>query len=188
MTSFPILQTSRLVLREFKPEDVEALYDIFSQDIVTRYYNLETMHSLDQSMKLVDVRISHFKKGIGIRWAIALKGNADLLIGSCGCYNLNKVYRSMEIGYDLHPSFWRQGLMTEALTNMLGVCFSNQFFFYLNRVEALTDVDNIASIGLLSKLGFKQEGIRREYGFWKGNFHDARSFALLRQDWQRKMD
>ena len=44
-------------------------------------------------------------------------------------------------------------------------------------------MDNEASIRLLNKLGFREEGIRRQYGYWKDEYHDVRSFALLKQDW-----
>jgi ribosomal-protein-alanine N-acetyltransferase len=75
--------------------------------------------------------------------------------------------------------------MTEALTAMLDFCFGDRFFFPTNRVEALIDLGNVASRGLLEKLGFVEEGIRREYGYWKDRFHDVRAFALLRRDWRR---
>jgi ribosomal-protein-alanine N-acetyltransferase len=65
------------------------------------------------------------------------------------------------------------------------LCFGNGFFFRVNRVEALIDLGNAASRSLLEKLGFVQEGIRREYGYWKDRFRDVRSFALLRRDWRR---
>ena len=99
-------------------------------------------------------------------------------------YNLNKASRSVEIGYDLHPAYWRQGIMTEALRAVIDYGFSEEFCFWLNRIEALTYVEHEASAGLLRKLGFQEEGIRREYGYWKGESHDLRSFSLLRRDWE----
>ena len=182
MSQFPALDTERLMLREYRASDAQAVFDIFSQDIVTRYYILETMQSLGQAKALVATRAGLFGKEVGIRWAICLRKNEDRAIGSCGCYRLNKVFRSIEIGYELHPAFWRQGIMTEALTAMLDFCFSDGFFFRLNRVEALTEVENGASARLLVKLGFVEEGIRREYGYWKDHHHDVRAFSLLRRD------
>jgi ribosomal-protein-alanine N-acetyltransferase len=183
MKSFPVLITKRLVLREFQASDAVAVFDIFSQDIATRYHNLETMLSVERAKKVVAARSSLFENGIGIRWGIALKDRPDIIIGSCGYYHLNRAFRSAEMGYDLHPAFWRQGFMTEALTAAIDHGFSDRYFFRLNRVEALTYLQHEASVGLLKKLGFQEEGIRREYGYWKGQFHDLRSFSLLRRDW-----
>lgn len=184
LSPFPALDTERLTLREYRASDAQAVFDIFSQDSVTRYYILETMQSLEDAEALVATRASLFEKETGIRWAICLRENEDRAIGSCGCFRLNKAFRSIEIGYDLHPAFWRQGIMTEALTAMLDFCFSDGFFFRLNRVEALTEMENAASAGLLVKLGFMEEGMRREYGYWKGRYHDGRAFSLLRRDWE----
>jgi [ribosomal protein S5]-alanine N-acetyltransferase len=53
----------------------------------------------------------------------------------------------------------------------------------LNRVEAQTIVDNLASVRLLLRLGFRQEGVRREYSLEEdGALHDSAIYALLRGD------
>jgi ribosomal-protein-alanine N-acetyltransferase len=183
MTQFPVLQTRCLVLREFRQSDAQAVFEIFSQDAVTMYHNLETMQSITQAERLVEVRAGVFEQGLGVRWGIVLREQRDGVIGSCGYYNLNKASRSAEIGYDLHPAYWQQGIMSEALRAVIAYGFSEGFFFRLNRIEALTYVEHEASAGLLRKLGFEEEGIRREYGYWKGETHDLRGFSLLRRDW-----
>ena len=179
MNEFPILQTRRLVLREFLETDALAVFDSFSQEAVTRYVNRPPMQSVQEAEELVKVRASLFERGIGIRWAVVLEENLDTLIGSCGFYKLDRANHSVETGYDLHPVYWRQGIMTETLKRAFDFAYSDAFFFYLNRVQALTQ----ASIGLLKKLGFQEEGLRREAGYWKDQYHDLRSFSLLRRDW-----
>ena len=179
---FPVLNTRRLMLREVRPTDATAVFDSLSQEVTTKYINRGPMESLDEAEKLVEIRASLFERGIGIRWAITLRENPDSLIGSCGYYKMDKGNHSVETGYDLHPAFWREGLMTEALTAVINFAYSDQFFFYLNRIQALTYVDNQASIGLLMKLGFQEEGLRREAGYWENQYHDLRSFSLLRRD------
>lgn len=183
MTKFPLLSTNRLILRQFRPSDAPAVYEIFSQEIVTRYLNLETMDSITQAEKVIKIRMEAFERGAGIRWGITLKRMGDGLIGSCGYYNLDEMHCTAEIGYDLHPTFWRQGIMTEALSAVIAYGFGEDFKFWLNRIQALTYVEHAASAGLLLKLGFQEEGIRRESGYWKGAFHDLRCFSLLRRDW-----
>ena len=183
MNEFPILQTERLSLREFQPAYIQAVFDSFSQEKVTKYINRGPMQSIQEAEELVEIRTSLFKRGIGIRWAITTIDDPEKYIGSCGCYKFDQANRSMEIGYDLLPDYWRQGFMTEAVKAMLNFVYSEAFFFHLNRIEALTYVDHLASIGLLKKLGFKEEGIRREAGFWENQYHDLQSFSLLRYEW-----
>lgn len=183
LSQFPFLTTRRLLLREFRQSDAQAVFDIFSQDELTRHHNQSTMRALEEAETLVSARINVFIEGAGIRWAIVLRHQKDRVIGSCGFYNLNKMNSSVEIGYDLHPAYWRQHIMSEALRAAIDFGFSEAGWFPLNRVEALTYLENEASAGLLLKLGFQEEGIRREYGFRRGKFHDLRCFSLLRREW-----
>lgn len=54
----------------------------------------------------------------------------------------------------------------------------------LNRIEAFVTVGNNRSLNTLDKLGFKQEGILRDYEYTQGNFHDQVVLALLKRDWE----
>lgn len=65
---------------------------------------------------------------------------------------------------------------------MLDYCFVNDLPFLINRVAATTDLDSQRSINLLKRLGFSEEGVLRQYGFWKGKPQDVRMFSLLRSD------
>jgi len=186
MKEFPILMTKRLFLREFRPTDALGLFDSFSQEITTKYINRGPMQSIKEAEELVEIRASLFERGIGVRWAIALRESPEDIIGSCGYFCMQSGNRSVEIGYDLHPVYWRQGIMTEALRAVIDFAYGDSFFFPLNRIEALTYLDHKASIGLLKKLGFLEEGIRREAGYWENQFHNLRSFSLLRYDWLRR--
>jgi ribosomal-protein-alanine N-acetyltransferase len=183
MNEFPSLQTRRLVLREFRETDAPAVFDSFSQEAVARYVNRAAMQSVTEAEELVKMRASIFERGIGIRWAIVLRENLDAVIGSCGFYKLDRANHSVETGYDLHPAYWRQGIMTETLKRVFDFAYSEAFFFDLNRIQALTYPQNQASIGLLKKLSFQKEGLRREAGYWEDQYHDLQSFSLLRRDW-----
>ena len=54
----------------------------------------------------------------------------------------------------------------------------------LNRIDALVYTENNRSIQLLQKLGFKQEGVLRDYFYLDGNFYDHSIFALLQREWK----
>ena len=97
------------------------------------------------------------------------------MIGTCG-YNIwvRPAHRSL-LGYDLNRSHWGQGLMGEALTAILDFGFGAM---QLNRVEALTFPQNTASKRLLTKLGFKKEGLLREYEYPKGSPQDMAIYSL----------
>jgi ribosomal-protein-alanine N-acetyltransferase len=88
------------------------------------------------------------------------------------------------IGYELARPFWRQGIMSEALTAILALGFGEMG---LNRIDAVVLPDNLASIRLLEKLGFCNEGLLREYENW-GNkgFVDLCMLSLLKKTWSKE--
>ncbi len=174
----PYLETSRLVLREIVEQDAEALFRIFSNPDVMRYYDTEVFTSLTQAQQLVVRQRYRFEQKQRFRWGIALKETNEL-IGTCGFVNWERRQFYAELGYELAQKYWRQGLMSEVVGAMIDFGFVHMD---LHRIEAMIVPENIASAQLLRKLGFQEEGILRERGFWKHTFHDLLLFSLLRKD------
>lgn len=181
IASFPQLETDRLILREFRLDEADqmALFHIFSDSRVTRYYNLETFTKPEQAWQLLQRRHSRFWQKRGIRWAITLK-SSDELIGSCGFNSLNYKKKVGELGYELARPFWQQGIMTEAVRAAINYGVAN---LPLDRMEAWIMPENRASANLLLKVGFQSEGIIFAKGYWNGTFHDLELFSLLAEQW-----
>jgi ribosomal-protein-alanine N-acetyltransferase len=175
--SFPELETDRLILREIVPEDAPAIFRIFSNEMVTHYYDLVTYTRVEQAAELIDFFDESFELERAIRWGIERKADG-VLMGTCG-YVWLRTYRG-EVGYELHPDYWGQGYMAEAIDAIVDFGFTD---LKLNRVEALVMVENEPSARLLRALGFQEEGVLRQHDFFKGAFHDMRLFALLAQDY-----
>lgn len=185
--AFPLISTERLTLRAFCSRDLQALYAIFSDERVTRFYDVDTFTSIEEAECMLQWRMPALEQQpLGaLRWAICLNHDPDTLIGSCGFHSSNSGYHSVEIGYELNPTHWGMGYASEALRAMLTHCFTHDLPFRINRVAATTNLDSKKSMRLLGRLGFVEEGVLRQYGFWKGRFHDVRLFSLLREDWLR---
>ncbi|MEH1843236.1 MAG: GNAT family protein [Nostoc sp.] len=173
LSSFPQLETERLLLRETTLQDAEAIFAVFSDPRVTQFHNLDTFTSIEEAIALIVRRAKRFERGIGIRWGIARKQD-NVMIGSCG-FTWNPQEQSAEIGYELANTFWRQGIMTEAVHTILQFGFEKMG---LRFVVAQVMLDNIASKKLLEKLGFQSQGVLKQYGFFKGQFHDLEQFVL----------
>lgn len=174
--TFPELQTDRLRLVEVKTEHAKGLFDNLSNPDVTRYYGREPMTELAEAEKLVEHFKSIFSTSRGIRWAIIRKED-NRFAGTIGLNNLSKGMKRAEVGFEIHPDFWRTGITSEALDAVLNYSFTEMS---LHRMGAVTFLDNVASISLLKKHGFEQEGILRNYLFQNGQSHDARVFSVLK--------
>jgi len=179
---FPQLETERLILQEMTLDDVEFYFHHFNNDKIIEGCCFPGPRTLEAAKEELErYCISPFKEDKGIRWGIVRKGDNEL-IGTCGYYDWNKTTRRAEIGYDLDPAYWGQGIMTEALQTMLRYGFEKM---RLNRIQAIIDSNNTQSMKLVYRLGFKKEGVLRQRSYFNGKFRDDACFSLLREDWEK---
>lgn len=176
---FPILETERLHLIQITSEYTESYFDIMSRDEVTNYYGMDSLMSREEAAKIVLAFQNTYEKKSGIRWGIVLKDSGQF-VGTLGLNNLNRWSKKAEIGYELHPSYWRKGLTTEAVNEVLRYSFENLGLF---RMGAVTYPQNEPSNLLLQRLGFKKEGILRGFLYQNNQSHDACVSSLLRTEW-----
>lgn len=178
MLTFPTLETERLVLRQLRPEDAADLFNYFSNDAVTEFYDLDTFTQQEQAENLIRIFYDKFLTQTGIRWGITLKTD-DNVIGTCGFHNWSKKHFKAEIGYELNPDYWGQGIMTEALKEVIRF---GHHHLGLNRVEAYIYPDNINSRKLLVNFGFEEEGYLKKYFYVKQRFTDAVILSIIKKD------
>jgi [ribosomal protein S5]-alanine N-acetyltransferase len=177
MSDFPPIKTDRLLLREIVAADAPDLFAIHGDAEAMRWFGSDPLTDIQQAEKLVEAFASWRQlPNPGTRWGIQRQAG-HRLIGTCGLFRWNRGWKSCSIGYELASSAQGEGFMTEALSAILRWGFSNM---ELNRVEAQVHPENTASVKLLRKLGFAEEGRMREAGFWLGTHHDLLQFALLR--------
>jgi len=179
---FPQLETDRLILREMTLDDVEFYFHHFNNDKVVDGCCFPGPKNLEAAKEELELYcIKPFKENRGIRWGIARKEGNEL-IGTCGYYDWIKPSRRAEIGYDLAPANWGQGIMTEALCAALKHGFEKMG---LNRIQAIIDSKNIRSLKLVHRLGFKKEGVLRQRSYFNGQFLDDVCFSLLKKEWTK---
>jgi ribosomal-protein-alanine N-acetyltransferase len=179
---FPELETKRLVLRRMTLADAEFYLRHFSDPDIVELTAFDAPENIDKArQELLEFCIKPFEENKGIRWGIVLKGETELA-GTIGYHQWVKAggYHA-RVGYDLAAAYRRRGIMTEALMAVLRYGFEAM---RLNKVEACTDSRNVASTGLLEKLGFHQDGVLRENTYYHGRFIDEVVFSLLASEWR----
>ena len=87
----------------------------------------------------------------------------------------------LEIGYAVAPEERGKGYTTEAVQLLLDYSFLTTLAV---RVQAHTDIRNIASQRILEKNGFSKEGTNRQSYFANGELHDMFIFSILRKEWK----
>ncbi|KDM91651.1 GNAT family N-acetyltransferase [Photobacterium galatheae] len=181
--NFPELETERLTLKQLTIQDTASIFALFSNAAVIEFYDLEVFSDLSQSVNFIGLMQERFDSKSGIRWGIHLKETGDL-VGTCGFNSWNSRMKSAVIGYDLLPSYWGNGLITEAVHQIVAYAFSDKLpCGEINRIQADTIPGNVASESVLLKTGFKEEGLRRQSGYWKNQFPDLKCFGLIKSDY-----
>jgi len=176
---FPVLNLGDITLRAMKLEDAEDYFALMSDPRVNQYESDENVPTtLEEAMTEVRYYGGLFHRRQSVYWVIA-DSNTEKLIGIIG-YNSWSVHNQRaEVSYDILPEYWRRGIGTKALNNIVAFGFTKMF---LNRIEARTTIENVGSVKLLMKIGFKQDGILRSYRLIRGKFVDINMLSILRKN------
>lgn len=182
--TFPKIETQRLILNSLEPQDAAEIYTLFSDARVIEFYDFDVFTDTFQADNFIRKMEKRFQSGAGIRWGIKLVGS-EKLVGTCGFNSWDSKMKSAVLGYDLLPEHWEKGIGTEAVRAIIDLALNGALACGdLNRIQADTIPGNVGSELVLKKIGFKEEGLRRECGFWKNKFHDLKCFGLIKRDYK----
>lgn len=173
---FPVISTSRLLLRAIADMDRYKLFALRSDTEVMRFIE----HRRARSMADIDVfiraiQVQH-QNSEGVHWAITMEGT-DELIGNIALFRIQKEHYRAELGYSLATAFQGKGIMTEAVSAVLAYGFNT---LGLHSVEAHINPENTASKNVLERAGFVREGLFKENFYSNGTFTDTAVYSLLK--------
>jgi len=184
VSAFPTLSTRRLQLREIVASDAPALLAIHSDRETMKWFGTDPLADLEAAERVI-AGFANMRTlpSPGVRWGLvhAVPGKGSALLGTCGVFRWNRGWRSCLAGYELARHAQGQGYMTEALRAIFGWAFATMA---VDRIEAQVHPRNAPSLALLERLGFVQEGLLREAGYWHGARHDLVQLGLLRREFQ----
>ena len=173
------IRTSMLVLRPPEITDAEALFSVFSDVEVMRYWSTPPWQSMqDASARIERDRVALID-GSFLCLLLQPVGGGPIL-GAVTLLAFVKGSRRAEIGYILSRHAWGRGLIREALCGLLEYGFNK---LSLRRVEADIDPRNERSAKVLERLGFVREGFLRERWIVGGEVSDTALYGLLAQEW-----
>ncbi len=143
-----------------------------------RYWSIPPLTAPSDVRPIYERNLGGFAAQTSISWAITMPQD-DAFIGDCSLFRIDLTHRHAEVGYGLHRSHWRRGIMREALGAAFAFAFDTM---QLNRLEADIDPQNEASLGILTSLLFRREGYLRERWFTGGVVADTVLMGRLRSD------
>lgn len=175
----PTINTERLVLRPLELENAEALFRIFSDSAVMKYWNTAPWASVEDAQRFISSSAQSMTCQKAITLGIFLKATGEL-IGKCMLFSYEPESKRAEIGFGIGVQFWGQGFVTEAGLALLGYGFDA---LGLRRVEAEIDPENVSSAKTLERLGFIKEGLLRQRWEISGVVSDSALYGLLASDY-----
>jgi [ribosomal protein S5]-alanine N-acetyltransferase len=117
----PTLDAGPVRLRWLTEADIPALFSIFGEPEVTRYWGFARLSDLSMAAALLaDIR-QHFRVGTLFQWGI--EACESSLVGTCTLANLDRINRRAELGFAIGRAFWRRGYMTAALPAVIDFAF-----------------------------------------------------------------
>lgn len=173
------METERLLIRRFSPNDWPGLYEYLSQEDVVKFEPYEVY--TEEASKEEATR----RAGDNNFWAVCLKSNGKL-IGNI--YLCKQDFDTWELGYVFNSNFQGKGYATESAKALVDDIFSNQNG---RRVVAMCNPLNVQSWNLLERLGLRREGHLLQNIYFKkdnaGNpiWSDTYEYAILSDEWKK---
>lgn len=173
------LETERLVIRKWKPEDLNDFYEYASHPLVGPNAGWKPHESMEESERI----LQSFIRGNEV-FAIVSKEDKKV-IGSLGLHDDEKrnVSGIKMLGYVLSRDYWGRGLMPEAVKAILKYAFEE---IKLEMVSVYHFPFNEQSKKVIQKCGFCYEGIlRRASRNYNGEIYDDVCYSMNREEWQK---
>jgi ribosomal-protein-alanine N-acetyltransferase len=147
-------ETSRFILREIIPSDLDGLFELDSDADVHRYLGNEPVKNKEQIAEVIQfIRNQYLVNGIG-RWAIIEK-NTNNFVGWTGLKlvteMVNKHQNYYDLGYRIIRKYWGKGIATETARAVLDYGFKN---LNVDKIYSIVHPQNESSKNVLHKLGF----------------------------------
>ncbi|BBF44393.1 acetyltransferase, GNAT family [Lachnospiraceae bacterium KM106-2] len=171
------IKTDRLVVRRFREEDAEDLYEYLSNPVVVKY------EDYDPFTKEAAMGEAKRRAGDENFWAVCLKEGK--VIGNL--YFAKSEFNTWELGYVFNETYWGNGYATESARALIDDAFRNEG---IHRVAAECNPENQASWKLMERLGMRREGHLKNNLYFnvdeKGNpiYQDTFLYGLLREEWK----
>ena len=178
--NFPEIKIDeKFYLREIRVSDANEYFKYINHELVKKYVPVNCLPQTEaKAVSDLLFLINLFRQKRGIYWGICTKKD-DKLIGTCGYESWHRSHARLELVYDMSPNYWGNNIMHKALKIIIAFAFQTM---PVNRIEAVTTPDNLKSIKVLTKLNFKQEGVLRQFRYFKYNYTDVYMFSLLRSE------
>lgn len=165
-----VASTERVLIRPWRMDEADRLYDTYRREDVTRWLGAEPMADRREAVELVERRLAGLagEPRFG-SWAV-VERSSGIPAGGMILKPLPDGEGEIEIGWHLHPDSWGRGLASEAAAALL----ARGFEYGLEEIWAVTMLDNERSVRVCRRIGMRLLGVTHRWYhepllmFWAG--------------------
>ena len=177
----PVLYTPRLMLCRITEYFAADMYEYASDPDVTKYLTWSPHSSLKETERYIKILQKKYADGSFNDWGVVLKDSGKF-VGTCGYTSFNYAENTAEVGYVLAKPYWGQGLMPEAVHEVMRFGFET---FGLDGFTAKFMEGNDASGRVMQKCGMTFEGLYRHSMYIKGEFKNIIVYRITREEFDK---
>lgn len=175
-SSFPIIKTDRLTLREIRPEDAKRIFDMRSNGRVNTFITRQNMQHQEDAKALAERTINAYNNKQAIGWAGILRDNQEI-IGTCGFNMIDTYNLRAEIGGEMATEYWGKNIAIEAVQAIIQFGLNTM---NLHSIEAKVSPQNRSAIYLMEKLGFVKEAHFKDRILFNNSYYDMAVYTLIK--------
>lgn len=169
-----------LAVRELRPSDPEEIYALVvaNREHLAPWMPWAAEPDIGETRTYVAGALAQRARNDGFG-AVILDGEA--IVGSMGFHRVDWLNRATSLGYWLAAGHQGRGAMTSAVRALVNHAFT---VWALHRVEIDAAPDNVRSRAIPERLGFVQEGVRRDGERFGDSYRDLVVYSMLAPDWR----
>ena len=175
--ALPTLTGERVVLRELRAGDAEALFALLTTSEVSRFISPPPA-TLEGFVRFIAWTHRQREAGAYACFAVTLRGY-DTAIGIFQVRQLDPSFETAEWGFAIGSAFWGTGVFRDAAERVLDFAFDT---LGVHRLEARAALMNGRGNGALMKLGAVKEGVLRKSFLQNGQYVDQALYTILDED------
>jgi RimJ/RimL family protein N-acetyltransferase len=182
-TEVPTLTRGLINLRKPELKDTQAVYDGCQDPLIPRFTAISANYSMAHALDYVQRVDASLRTQRELPLVIEY-GNGDdrKFAGTISFHSISVKNSVGEIGYWMSESMRGKSIATTAVRMLTDYGFATIGF---KRVEAMVDIENIASTKLLTSAGYQREGLlRKKISRDDGRQVDMYLFAAIPEEWE----
>jgi RimJ/RimL family protein N-acetyltransferase len=166
-----VITTDRLVVRPWRFDEADRLFDIYRRPEVVRWLGAEPMQERREAIEMIERMLRRLEANPRFgAWAVVARSD-DVPVGGVSLKPIPDGQGEIEIAWQLHPDSWGKGFASEAARAVLEHAFADG----LSEVWAVTYLDNHRSAAVCGRIGMELLGVTHRWYdkallmFWAGS-------------------